>query len=141
MGTRYLYKEVLPCIAMVAVECSTVVSNILFKAATSKGLTFYIFIAYSSAFATIALIPITFFLIRKAGLPPFNFPLISRLCLLALTGLASKLGAYKGLELSSPTLSSAISNLIPAFTFVLAVFFRFLLSFFFYYQNLHYFPI
>lgn len=32
---------------------------------------------------------------------------------------------YKGIEYSSPTLASAISNLSPAFTFVLAVIFRF----------------
>ncbi|KAK8586909.1 hypothetical protein V6N12_021429 [Hibiscus sabdariffa] len=35
----------------------------------------------------------------------------------------------KGLELSSATLASANVNLIPAFTFILAVFFRFLMVF------------
>ncbi|OMO64501.1 Drug/metabolite transporter [Corchorus olitorius] len=130
MGTRYLYKEVVPCLGMIAVECSNVVINILFKAASAKGLSFYIFIAYSYGLAAIACIPLTFFLIRKAGLPPLKFPLISRLCLLALTGYVGRLCAYKGLELGTPTLSSAISNLSPAFTFILAVFFRFLPSFF-----------
>ena len=33
---------------------------------------------------------------------------------------------YKGIEYSSATLASAISNLTPAFTFVLALIFRFL---------------
>jgi ABC-type siderophore export system fused ATPase/permease subunit len=33
---------------------------------------------------------------------------------------------YKGIEYSSPTLASAISNLTPAFTFILAIIFRFL---------------
>ena len=32
---------------------------------------------------------------------------------------------FKGVEQSSPTLSSAMSNLTPAFTFTLAVIFRF----------------
>ncbi|OMO64500.1 Drug/metabolite transporter [Corchorus olitorius] len=131
METRNLYKEVLPLIAMIAVECCNVVLNILFKAASARGLSYYIFIAYSYGLATIAYIPLTFFLIRKVGLPPLKFPLISRLCLLALTGFAGKLCAYKGLELGAPTLSSAISNLSPAFTFILAVFFRFLPSNFF----------
>jgi drug/metabolite transporter (DMT)-like permease len=36
----------------------------------------------------------------------------------------------KGIEYSSPTLASAISNLTPAFTFTLAVIFRFHLFFF-----------
>lgn len=33
--------------------------------------------------------------------------------------------SYGGIELSSPTLASAMLNLIPAFTFVLALIFRF----------------
>ncbi|OMO64502.1 Drug/metabolite transporter [Corchorus olitorius] len=123
MATRYFYKEVLPCTAMIAVECSIVVINILFKSASAKGLSCYIFIAYSYGLATIALIPLTFFLIRKAGLPQFKFPLIFRLFLIGLTGVAAELCVYKGLELGAPTLSSAISNLVPAFTFILAVFF------------------
>ena len=32
---------------------------------------------------------------------------------------------FTGVSYSSPTLASAMSNLVPAFTFVLAVFFRF----------------
>ncbi|XVF60358.1 hypothetical protein PTKIN_Ptkin08bG0038700 [Pterospermum kingtungense] len=125
MGSRYYwYKEVLPCTAMVVVEFTNVIQNILFKAASSKGLSFYIFTSYCYAFASLALLPIVFFLISKNGLPPFKFPLISRLCLLALVGLAAQLCQYKGLEMGTPTLSSAISNLTPAFTFILAVFFR-----------------
>ncbi|XP_033138093.1 WAT1-related protein At4g15540-like isoform X2 [Brassica rapa] len=38
--------------------------------------------------------------------------------------LTSRIAGCKGIEYSSPTLSSAISNLTPAFTFMLAVFFR-----------------
>lgn len=37
----------------------------------------------------------------------------------------SDICAYKGIEFSSPTLASAFSNLTPAFTFMLAVIFRF----------------
>ncbi|XP_022741359.1 WAT1-related protein At5g40240-like [Durio zibethinus] len=124
MGRRYWYNDVLPCTATVAVECSNVVINILFKAASSKGLSYYTFLAYCYALATIVLIPVTFFLISKSGFPPFKFPLISRLCLLGFVGFSSQLSVYKGLELGTPILSSAISNLIPAFTFILAVFFR-----------------
>ncbi|XVF16468.1 hypothetical protein REPUB_Repub10bG0033400 [Reevesia pubescens] len=124
MERSYCYKDVLPVTAMVAVECSNVVLNILFKAASSKGLTYNIFLAYSYALATLVLLPLIIFLIRKPGLPPFKFPLISRLCLLGIVGFSCQLCVYKGLELGSPTLSSAISNLVPAFTFILAVFFR-----------------
>ncbi|KAB1211732.1 hypothetical protein CJ030_MR6G023253 [Morella rubra] len=37
---------------------------------------------------------------------------------------SAQLCGYKGIEYSSPTLASAMSNLMPAFTFILAVIFR-----------------
>ncbi|KAH1091999.1 hypothetical protein J1N35_019256 [Gossypium stocksii] len=64
------------------------------------------------------------FVRRKTVLPPLKFPLFSRIFLLGLLGILGQLCSYKGIQLSSPTLSSALSNLIPAFTFMLAVFFR-----------------
>ena len=36
----------------------------------------------------------------------------------------AQLCAYKGIEYSSPTLASAIGNLTPALTYILAVIFR-----------------
>jgi len=36
----------------------------------------------------------------------------------------AQLCGYKGLNYTSPTLASALSNLIPAFTFILAIIFR-----------------
>lgn len=41
---------------------------------------------------------------------------------------SSQIMGYTGINYSSPTLASAISNLTPAFTFVLAIIFRFLSS-------------
>ena len=38
---------------------------------------------------------------------------------------SAQIMSYIGIELSSPTLASAILNLVPAFTFVLALIFRF----------------
>ncbi|GMI98175.1 Usually multiple acids move in and out Transporters 40 [Hibiscus trionum] len=114
--------EVLPSLAMVAVECSHVIISILFKAASLKGLSYYNFIAYSYVLGTIVFTLLVFF--RNTVFPPLKFPLISRLCLLGITGYLGMMCAYKGIELGSPTLASAISNLTPAFTFILAVSFR-----------------
>ncbi|KAK8711056.1 hypothetical protein V6N13_146358 [Hibiscus sabdariffa] len=107
---------------MVAVECSNVVVSILFKAACFKGLSSYTFIAYSFVLSTFVFTLLLF--LRKTVFPPLKFPLISRLCLLAVTGYAGLMCSYKGIDLASPTLASAINNLTPAFTFVLAVSFR-----------------
>ncbi|RYR54692.1 hypothetical protein Ahy_A06g029996 isoform F [Arachis hypogaea] len=107
-GRYYWYMNVVPFFAMVAVECFSVGSSVLFKAATEKGLSYYVFIAYSYAISTFILLlpfPFIFFTTRSSGLPTFKASLV-------------------GLEFSSPTLASALSNLIPAFTYVLAILFR-----------------
>ncbi|XP_022773700.1 WAT1-related protein At5g40230-like [Durio zibethinus] len=124
MARRYGYKEVLPCTAMVAVECSNVVISILFKAASLKGLSYYVFIAYSYVLGTLVFLPLIFLFNRQTVLPPLKFPLISRICLLAILGYSGMICSYRGIELGSPTLASAISNVTPAFTFILAVLFR-----------------
>ena len=60
MTRRYFYKDVLPFTAMVVVECGNVGVNILFKAATSKGMSYCIFITYCYAIATLILLPLPF---------------------------------------------------------------------------------
>ncbi|KAK9040373.1 hypothetical protein V6N11_015537 [Hibiscus sabdariffa] len=117
--------EAFPSLAMVAVECSNVVISILFKAASLKGLSYYIFTAYCYVLATLVFIPLFFF--RNTVFPAWNFPLISLLCLHGITGFIGSICQNKGIELGSPILASAISNLTPAFTFILAVSFRFLI--------------
>ncbi|KAL4653529.1 hypothetical protein ACB092_01G310300 [Castanea dentata] len=124
MAWRNCYKDALPFSAMVATECINVGLNILYKASTLKGLGFYVFILYSSAIGTLVLLPLAFIFRGTAGLPTIKWPLINRILLLVLIGFIAQLCGYKGIEYSSPTLASAISNLSPAFTYILAVIFR-----------------
>ncbi|XWS40777.1 hypothetical protein CRYUN_Cryun17cG0024600 [Craigia yunnanensis] len=127
MARRFVYKDALPITAMVAVECSDVVLSILFKSASLKGMSYFICIAYCYVLATLVFLPLAFIFNRYFSLltlPSLKFPLISRICLLRLLWYSSMICSYKGIELGSPTLASAISNLTPAFTFILAVFFR-----------------
>ncbi|XP_039063598.1 WAT1-related protein At5g40240-like isoform X2 [Hibiscus syriacus] len=114
--------EVVPSLAMLVVECTNVLSSILFKAASSKGLSYNIYTVYYSVLGTFIFIPLFFF--RKTAFPPLKFPLFSRLCLLGIIGVVGNICGSKAVQLGSPTLASAISNLTPAFTFVLAVSFR-----------------
>ncbi|KAL4353487.1 hypothetical protein GQ457_06G041460 [Hibiscus cannabinus] len=124
-ATRNEFKElVFPTMAMVAAESSSVVLGILLKAASLNGLSYLVFIAYCYVLATLVFLLLPSLFKRKAVLPPLKLPLFSRFFLLALVSFSAQLAAYRGLELSSPTLSSAISNIIPVFTFILAVFFR-----------------
>lgn len=63
MTGRHCYEDVIPFTVMVAIECSNVGVNVLFKAATEKGLSYYVFIAYSFAVSTLVLLlPLPFFI-------------------------------------------------------------------------------
>ncbi|XP_019433719.1 PREDICTED: WAT1-related protein At5g40240-like isoform X3 [Lupinus angustifolius] len=122
---RYCYNEVAPFSALVIVQFTEVGVNILFKEATNKGLSYYVFIFYSFAISTlILLIPLPFIYLRSIGLPSFNFSLLCKVFSLGFLVFSAQLCGYKGIEYSSPSLASAVSNLLPAFIFILAVFFR-----------------
>ncbi|XP_037491574.1 WAT1-related protein At5g40240 isoform X2 [Jatropha curcas] len=123
MGSSNFYNELLPVVAMVATLVAGVGLNTLFKAASLKGLSYYVFILYSNIFNTLVLLPVPIFLWRTT-VALFKFPLLSRLCALGIIGLFSQLIGYKGIKYSSPTMASAMSNLTPAWTFLFAVLFR-----------------
>ncbi|KAK4603750.1 hypothetical protein RGQ29_012312 [Quercus rubra] len=124
MAGRYCYENGLPFSAMVTAECTNVGLNILFKASSLKGLSYYVFVLYMYAFSTLVLFPLAFVFRGTTGLPTFKLSLLYRIFLLGLLGFSGQLCNYKGIEFSSATLASAISNLTPAFTFILAVIFR-----------------
>ncbi|KAJ0053964.1 hypothetical protein Pint_02667 [Pistacia integerrima] len=125
MDRRNLWKEILLFAAMVSLECSSVGLTVIYKEATLKGMSSYVFVTYSFAIATLVLLPFAFYFRRSTStvLPSGRFPFIFRICLLGMS-LAMILG-FKGIAYSSPTLASAMSTLTPAFTFTLAVIFRF----------------
>lgn len=121
---RYFRRDVLPFAAMFTVECTTVGSNTLYKAASLNGLSFYVFVFYSYLVSTLLLLPLSLIFGRSRRLPPAKSPLFFKIFILGLLGFMSQIAGCKGIEYSSPTLASAISNLTPAFTFTLAVIFR-----------------
>ncbi|XP_057486750.1 WAT1-related protein At5g40240-like isoform X3 [Actinidia eriantha] len=92
-------RSALPLAAMISVECTAVGLSTLSKAAMTKGMSTYVFIVYYNALSTIILFP---FIVSRS--------------------LAQMLG-YTGLKFGSPTLSHAMSNLIPVFTYLLAIIF------------------
>ncbi|KAM7267275.1 hypothetical protein ACFE04_009441 [Oxalis oulophora] len=121
-----VYNDVVPLIAMVAVECSIVGLSTLFKAATLKGMSFIVFVVYSYSFQVVILFPCLFVFrsCRRAVPPSAKVPLVYRICLLGLIGALAQISGNKGIELTSPTLASSIASLTPAFTFIFAVIFR-----------------
>ncbi|OMO64530.1 auxin-induced protein 5NG4-like protein [Corchorus olitorius] len=86
MARRYCCNDVLPFTAMVASEIGNVGLQVLFKAATSKGMSYYVFITYTYAMASLVLLPLLFILNCRAVLPPLKFHFISRMLLLGVIG-------------------------------------------------------
>ncbi|XAR51838.1 hypothetical protein NMG60_11006596 [Bertholletia excelsa] len=121
---RSCCREVLLFTVMVAVESCLVGANTLFKAAKSHGLSNYVFMVYSSLASTVFILPMAILSYRRSVLPPFKVSFLYRMGLLALIEFFAMMLRLKGVEYASPTLASALSNLIPAFTFILAVIFR-----------------
>nr|GLL18663.1 WAT1-related protein At3g28050-like [Ipomoea trifida] len=82
-----LYKEVLPFVALVAMECINVGLNTLFKAATNHGMNNHVFIVYAYAVAAVCLLPAPFFSNRSTVLPPLNASIMLQIFLLGVIGM------------------------------------------------------
>ncbi|EYU44714.1 hypothetical protein ABFS82_08G014600 [Erythranthe guttata] len=121
---RYCHREVLPFSVMVVMECTNVGLNTLFKVATNSGMSRHVFLVYAYGVAALVLLPSPFFSRRSRVLPPLTFSVLWKIFILGVVGYTSQIMGYTGINYGSPTLASAMSNLAPAFTFVLAVIFR-----------------
>ncbi|XP_024031405.1 WAT1-related protein At5g40230 [Morus notabilis] len=108
---------------MAAVELAAVGVNTFYKAATLEGLSYFVFVAYSYVLGTLVLLPLPFIFPRRE-LRSFELSFFLKIVLLGLIGFTCSICGCKGIEYSSPTLASAVSNMIPAFTFILAIIFR-----------------
>ncbi|CAK8537015.1 unnamed protein product [Lathyrus sativus] len=107
--------------AMVTAQFLEMGGNTLFKAATNDGMSIYVFMFYSNLFALCFLLPSTLFYHRKRAPPPISSSIYCRLFLLSCLSTLVQILMSTGIRCSSPTLSSAMVDLVPAFTFILAV--------------------
>ncbi|KAL8252840.1 hypothetical protein R6Q59_036533 [Mikania micrantha] len=121
---RFMYKDVLPFIGMVMIEIMLVGGNTLYKSASLQGINSYVFTFYVFFIGFIFLLPCLFLLHRRSSIPPIKIFIVVKIFMLSVLMYLSQVFGYIGLKYGSPTLSSIMSNLSPAFTFVLAFFFR-----------------
>ncbi|KAK8471957.1 hypothetical protein PHAVU_002G073300 [Phaseolus vulgaris] len=115
--------KLLPFVGMLVAMLTQSGSMVVIKFATNDGINKYVMVVYSMALSSFLLLPFAFFH-HRSECPPLTFSAICSFLLLALFVSSAQIMAYVGIELSSPTLASAILNLVPAFTFVLALIFR-----------------
>ncbi|KAI3503411.1 hypothetical protein L1887_31852 [Cichorium endivia] len=119
-------KEALPVAAMLMVTCSDMGMLTIVKAAMNGGMNNLVYIVYHNTLGTLILF--TFYIVhifRNVERPPLTFRILFRFFILGLLGLCLfQVLVYIGLGYSSPTMASAIGNLAPGNTFLLAVVFR-----------------
>ncbi|PON59275.1 Lipocalin-1 receptor [Parasponia andersonii] len=108
-------------VGMVVAILAQASNMVVTKVAMSEGTNKFIMAVYSNAISAFILLPSAYFFHRSSDLPPMTFAIICRFFFLALFGCSGQIFGYVGIEYSSPTLGTAMLNLIPAFTFILAV--------------------
>ncbi|KAK9170545.1 hypothetical protein Syun_002685 [Stephania yunnanensis] len=110
-----------PYIAMTSLQFGYAGMNIITKVSLNRGMSHYVLVVYRHAFATIAIAPFAIILERKVR-PKMTFAVFMQIFVLALLGpVIDQNFYYAGLKFTSPTFSCAMSNMLPAMTFVMAV--------------------
>ncbi|CAA0827514.1 WAT1-related protein [Striga hermonthica] len=110
-----------PYIAMICLQFGYAGMNIITKVSLNKGMSHYVLVVYRHAFATIVIAPFALLLERKVR-PKITFTIFMQLFVLGLLGpVIDQNFYYAGLKFTSPTFSCAMSNMLPAMTFIMAV--------------------
>ncbi|XP_034692921.1 WAT1-related protein At5g07050-like [Vitis riparia] len=110
-----------PYIAMISLQFGYAGMNIITKVSLNRGMSHYVLVVYRHAFATAVIAPFALVLERKVR-PKITLPIFLQLFVLGLLGpVIDQNFYYAGLKFTSPTFSCAMSNMLPAMTFVMAV--------------------
>lgn len=110
-----------PYIAMICLQFGYAGMNIITKVSLNRGMSHYVLVVYRHAFATAVIAPFAIILERKMR-PKITFKLFMQIFVLGLLGpVIDQNFYYAGLKFTSPTFSCALSNMLPAMTFVMAV--------------------
>ncbi|XP_038716756.1 WAT1-related protein At1g09380-like [Tripterygium wilfordii] len=116
--------DFLPFLFMVVVQMGYAGMNITSKVAMDAGMKPLVLVAYRQIFATLVMIPLAYIFEWKTR-PKITKGIVFQIFLCSLTGITANHAFYfVGLQLSTPTIGCAMTNLLPAFTFILAVIFR-----------------
>ncbi|XP_050208915.1 WAT1-related protein At1g68170-like [Mercurialis annua] len=116
--------ELKPVLLMVIVQFCFAGINVFYKLAAYDGMSLKVLIAYRFIFAILFLIPLALIFERKSR-PKLTWTIIFQAFLCGFFGGSLTQNLYaESLVLTSATFASAMTNLIPAVTFILAVSFR-----------------
>ncbi|KAI6695427.1 hypothetical protein NL676_023137 [Syzygium grande] len=114
----------MPFLAMVIVQVGYAGMSFISKLAMDDGMNPFVLITYRQIIATVATAPFAFFLERKTR-PKITVPILFHIFLSSLTGaFMSQVFFFLGLNDSSPIITGAMTNTLPAMTFVFALIFK-----------------
>ncbi|CAL0309532.1 unnamed protein product [Lupinus luteus] len=120
---RNLVHGLKPALLMVVVQIANAWVNVMYKLAVNDGMSLRVVVAYRYIFATAFIAPLAFILERKTR-PKLSWTILFQAFLCGLFGGALPQNLHmEALALTSVTFTTAVSNLIPAITFILSLLF------------------
>ncbi|XP_073315239.1 WAT1-related protein At1g21890-like [Primulina huaijiensis] len=123
LNSPFLHK-LKPYLAMVSLQFGYSGMYIIALVALKGGFSHWILVVYRHAIATLVFAPFAYFLERKTR-PKLTKSILLKIAVLAfLEPVLDQNLYYMGMQYTSATFASAIVNVLPAFTFILAVIFR-----------------
>ncbi|XP_050387612.1 WAT1-related protein At3g30340-like [Argentina anserina] len=110
-----------PVVAMIGINIAFAIVNVLLKLTLNKGMHNSVVVTYRQSIACVLLTPIAFFWERKSR-PELTARIICHLFLSALIGVTfTQYFFLLGLQYTSATYASAFTNMVPVYTFLLAL--------------------
>ncbi|KAK9286181.1 hypothetical protein L1049_014564 [Liquidambar formosana] len=110
-----------PAMMMMTVQTSFAGVNVFYKLAANDGMSLRVLVAYRCAFAAAFIVPLALVVERKSR-PKLTWVVLFQAFLCGLFGGSLVQNLYvESLALTSATFTAAMTNLIPAITFILAV--------------------
>ncbi|XP_038903715.1 uncharacterized protein LOC120090229 isoform X3 [Benincasa hispida] len=120
-GLGHFFQNAMPYIAVISLQFGYAGMNIISAISLDRGMSHYVLVVYRHAFATAVMAPFALVLERKVR-PKITFKIFIQMLVLALLGpLLDQNLYYMGLQMTSPTISCAIGNMLPSMTFAMAV--------------------
>ncbi|KAA8546565.1 hypothetical protein F0562_002696 [Nyssa sinensis] len=113
-----------PYIAIIIIQFIYAGMSLFSKAAISEGMKPAVFVAYRQGFAALALVPFAL-LLKSKKTAPLSWILLCKIFFVSLCGITLCLNLYTyGLNYTSATFATAMTNTIPVMVFIMAVAFR-----------------
>ncbi|KAL4574112.1 hypothetical protein LXL04_020936 [Taraxacum kok-saghyz] len=116
-------KSTLPFLGMVIGQIAQVGLTLAGKKAITSGMHNFSYVFYSNFLASLILLPTSFLVHRSPNRPPLTLSVAGGFLVVGILGFLVQVVGYAGLTYASATVATAILNLIPGFTFILAIIF------------------